>query len=89
MGRKMLRNRFNVLLAQKALNEGRAKIVQSEVAAATGLAEGTISRISTNKVSMYDNEVVVKLCEYFACEVGDLLYIHDPDSTSESHLAPV
>lgn len=88
MGRKMLRNRFNLLLAQKALNEGRAKIVQSEVAAATGLADGTISRISNNKVSMYDNEVVVKLCEYFGCEVGDLLYIYDPDAATDNQLEP-
>lgn len=88
MGHKMLRNRFNLLLAQKALKEGRAKIVQSEVAAATGLADGTISRIATNKVKMYDNEVVIKLCEYFECEVGDLLYIYDPDTAVEGQLEP-
>jgi len=70
----MLKNRFFHLLSEKERQESR-RITQSEVANAVGVDLHTIIRWMRNDVKKFDASVVVRMCEYFGCEVGDLLYL--------------
>lgn len=66
--------RINELLAEKAKREGRTtSITQEELSNAIGIPQGTISRWASNKVDRLDKNIMLKLCRYFECEIGDLL----------------
>lgn len=70
-----LKNRLLELIHQKETALGR-RLTQAEIARATKLPENTISRwVNTGIVKRVEHEVVLRLCEYFACELGELLYI--------------
>lgn len=77
MARRVLRNRFALLLAEKAEREGRAKISREEVAEVTGLGMSTLSRYANNKVELYADHVLLALCDYFGCTVGDLFTVRE------------
>lgn len=52
------------------------RISQTEIAAATGLDQNTISRwMSPKPLENISGKVLVQLCKYLDCEVGDLLHI--------------
>jgi DNA-binding Xre family transcriptional regulator len=72
-----LKNRLEDLMQQK---EPGKMITQDKLAEATGVSQSAISRWLRQYVDRYDAEVIVKFCEYFECEVGDLLYIDRSDS---------
>jgi len=82
MKRQILRNRFSVLLAEKAYREGKASIPRSDVVKKTGLAKTTVDRIAHNAVSMYDNKVVIAICNYLGCTPGDLLVIEEVEESN-------
>jgi DNA-binding Xre family transcriptional regulator len=69
-----LRNRFFVLLTEKERQENR-RITQTEIADRLGISIQTVGRWLRNEVDRFDAPVVEKFCDYFGCEVGDLLYI--------------
>lgn len=71
---KKLRNRFIILLAQKEQKEGR-RLSNKEVAQAVGVNEHTVARWIRNDVNMIDVEVLEGFCDYFECDVGDLLFM--------------
>jgi DNA-binding Xre family transcriptional regulator len=64
--------RFRVLLAQKAETE-RRNITLKEVQRETGIAWTTLQSWANNDVSRYDAPVIIKLCDYLNCELGDLI----------------
>ncbi|MCQ3931755.1 MAG: XRE family transcriptional regulator [Chloroflexi bacterium] len=70
----MLRNRFLLLMTEKERRLGR-NITYSEIAKETGLSVGVISRWVKNEVDRFDGPVIEKLCQYFECDLSDLLYI--------------
>jgi len=65
-------NRFRILLAQKATREKR-NIALKEVGRETGIAWSTLNAWANNQVTRYDATVIKALCEYFSCQVGDLI----------------
>mgnify|MGYP000091248215 CR=1 FL=1 len=78
MARK-LRNRFLYLVTEKERQIGR-KIKYIEIAEATGVSQGVISRWMNSNIERYDAPVVEALCDYFNCELWDLLYLEEiPD----------
>ncbi len=74
--KKRIKNRFTELLAIKSRQEGR-RISQREVAETLNIAKGTIDRIALNKTTRYDEHVILALCNYLGCDIGELLYIED------------
>ena len=82
MSKKRIRNRFSLLLAEKAYREGKSRISQRDVAKATGLAKATVDRIANNSVSMYDTRVMLAICEYLGCQPGDLLVIEEVEESN-------
>jgi putative transcriptional regulator len=65
-------NRFRVLLAEKAEKEQK-NIPLKEVERQTGITWTTLQSWANNKVTRFDAPVIIALCDYLECEVGDLL----------------
>ena len=77
-----MRNRITELMIEKMAREGRI-ITQSEVAQELGITKQGFSKIVRNEINSYSVELLDRICEYFDCEVGDVLR-----RTSEEVLAP-
>jgi len=72
-----IRSNFKLLHARKEINEGR-RIPYREIQRKTGIATSTLSSLANNEVRRYDANTLSRLCDYFQCEVGDLIeYIPD------------
>ncbi len=56
---------------------GERKLKISDVANATGINRGTITRLYKETAERVELDVVEKLCRYFECEVGELVEILD------------
>lgn len=52
---------------------GSKKLKISDVAKATGINRGTITRLYKETFTRLDADVLEKLCEYLECDVCDLL----------------
>jgi putative transcriptional regulator len=74
-GVKTVRSNLQVLMAQKAQREGKRKISLREVSQDTGISYYTLNAIASETIKEYPKEVLVSLCTYFRCQVGDLLEI--------------
>jgi DNA-binding Xre family transcriptional regulator len=72
-----IRNRFMDLLAAKAELEGR-KISLTKAAKETGIALTTLFRWSHQDVDQYSGPVLIALCDYLECKIGDLI-VYEPD----------
>lgn len=81
MARK-LRNRFLYLVTEKERKIGR-KIKYIEIAEATGIAHSVISRWMNSEIERYDAPIVAKLCDYFECELWDLLYLEQVEGENK------
>ena len=66
-------NHFRILLAQKATRQ-QQNIALLDVHRETGIAWSTLNSWANNHVTRYDAPVIQALCEYFDCQVGDLLF---------------
>jgi DNA-binding Xre family transcriptional regulator len=62
------------LVSERERQLGR-RITQLELAQGIGVSEQLIGRWMKNQVNKFEGEIIEKLCDYFGCEVGDLLYI--------------
>ncbi len=69
-----LRNKLLYLHTEKERRE-RRHISYAEISKATGISSSVISRWISEDIERFDSPVVVKLCDYFGCELNDLLYI--------------
>jgi putative transcriptional regulator len=69
-----LRSRMRVLMAEKGLRENR-KITLGIVAEETNLSRPTVTKMAQNEVAQIKGDIIAILCEYFDCNVGDLLYV--------------
>jgi DNA-binding Xre family transcriptional regulator len=69
--------RLRELMNEKTLRDGRnpetEPITQEEVATAVGVAQGTMSAWVRGTVLRIDRDTIAKLCQYFDCEIQDLL----------------
>jgi putative transcriptional regulator len=72
-------NHFRFLLAQKATRQ-QQNITLMDVQRETGIAWSTLNSWANNQVTRYDAPVIMLLCEYFNCQVGDLL-VFEKDHT--------
>lgn len=82
-------NRFKELLAIKERRERRS-ISQREVSRELGLAKTTVDSYARNEITRFDADVVIALCNYLGCSVGDFLVIEEVNETPETEsLQPV
>lgn len=71
-----LRSRLRVLMAEKSVREKR-RITFGVVADETHLSRPTIHKLGRDEIAQIRGEVIVTVCQYFGCTVGDLLYVED------------
>lgn len=66
-------SRLKILAAEKELRDGE-KVTLQAIADGAELPLTTIARYMTPKrVTRFEAETLEKLCDYFDCDVGDLL----------------
>lgn len=68
----MLRFRFKALLSDREFSEGRSISLQ-EVSDKTGINRMTLSKLSNHKGHNATSDVIDKLCDYFECEIQELV----------------
>jgi putative transcriptional regulator len=86
MSRK-LKNRLLLLLTEKERNEGR-RIKQVEISRAINISHNTIASWIRNDVTKFEAHVVEGLCEYFQCELTDLLYFEETEEGTPNPYVP-
>jgi putative transcriptional regulator len=59
--------------------EPSKRLTQRKLADETKVATTTINRLFNNDFDRVDRQTVEKLCNYFGCEVGDLLVMREVD----------
>jgi len=70
----MIKNRLSILMAEHDIK------TMLELSEKTGLDKNTISNWYNQKVTRFSSETLEVLCNYFGCQVEDLLvYIPDKD----------
>lgn len=67
-----MRSQLRILLAQKSDREGRT-ISLRELQRETGVPISTVMGMANNTIKRVPLEELNDLCEYFACDVGDIL----------------
>jgi putative transcriptional regulator len=74
MRKRKIRNRLMELMQERERKIGR-RLKQRDVARAVGTADHTIMNWLRNEVSRFDSDLLERMCEFFECEVGDLIYL--------------
>jgi putative transcriptional regulator len=86
MGRR-LKNRLLLLLTDKERKEER-RIKQVEIARAINISHNTIASWLRNDVTKLEAHVIEGLCEYFQCDLSDLLYFEETDEGTPNPYVP-
>lgn len=68
----MIRFKLGEMIEKKQFAEGR-RVTISEIATSTGLNRMTLSKILNLKGYGTGTDTIDRLCEYFGCEVQDLM----------------
>lgn len=68
-----LRNNLRILMAKKGVR------TMVELEERSGVSRQVLDRLDKNKSKRLDFDTIVKLCKFFECEVGDLLYLEEKE----------
>ena len=74
-----MRSNLLVLMAQKSQAE-RRRISLRTLERDTSISYYTLNAIANGTIKEYPADVIAKLCEYFKCDLGDLLFLADADT---------
>jgi len=69
-------NRLKVLIAEKEIRE-RRKLTYRIIAHETGISLSILTGYVTQRVNRFDGSTLERLCNYFACQPGDILTYAD------------
>jgi DNA-binding Xre family transcriptional regulator len=72
----VLQNRFSELLAQKSRRIGR-KITLLDASEEMGVSRKTLEAWAKNNVNRFDADIIIRMCQYLNCSVGELLVIEE------------
>ena len=78
-----MKSNFLVLLAAKQQREGKRRSLR-QVAVETGVKPYTVYGFANNTLREFPSDAIAKLCDYFGCEVGDLLHLEDAPERMEA-----
>jgi DNA-binding Xre family transcriptional regulator len=79
----MIRVRLKEMLADKEFREGKSATMV-DVSQATGIHRATLSKIGKNRGYNPTLDIIDRLCEYFDCEISDLLVRSANSVTSDN-----
>lgn len=69
---KRIRSKLKSLIERREFEEERV-ITYTDIHKATGISISALSNFGANKTSRYDEDLLARLCEFFGCQVCDLL----------------
>lgn len=77
MGKVAIRINLSKLMERKGaeINPDGSKMTQAQLAAATGVPQGTISSWERSKNDRYERRIIEVFLEYFDCELDDLFIV--------------
>lgn len=75
---RRVHNNFLMLLTQKEQREKR-RIRPGEITEALGTTRATLLRWIRDDISKFEGPLVISICDYFGCEISDLLYIGEDE----------
>lgn len=78
---KAVRFNFHSLMGQKGQRENR-RITRRTVADETGISRHTVYAMADGSIKLIPTDVLIQLCGYFECNVGDLLTLVDASPTT-------
>lgn len=64
-------------LMAKHHDAGHGKVTYADITAATGLSSSTLSNLAQNKITRVDLDVISRICDFFGCDIGDLLSLEE------------
>jgi len=73
MKQRKVKNRLLELMQTRERNIGR-RLKQHDIAVFVGVSDHTIIHWVRNEVTRYDAQIIEGLCDYFDCDINDLLY---------------
>lgn len=68
-----VKNRLHILMGEKRIRS------INQLSKDTGITRQTLTRIYNEEAERLDFETIGTLCDYFGCEIGDLLYLDRTD----------
>ncbi|CAN5384291.1 hypothetical protein BH10CHL1_BH10CHL1_45180 [soil metagenome] len=68
----MIKSKLKLLITQREVTTGK-KITYANLGVPVGLSKNTLARLAENKTDRVDFLTLDKLCQYFQCNVADLL----------------
>ena len=77
----MIKSRLKELMAERERQTGD-RVTYAKIHEATGIWPRGLSTLATNQQKHVGLNTISRLCEYFDCQVGDLL-VYVPDSDPE------
>jgi putative transcriptional regulator len=73
MKKRILKNRLLILIQERERKISR-RIKMKDLAEFVGVTNNTIRSWIQNDVRKYEAQIIEGFCEYFDCDVADLLY---------------
>jgi len=71
-----MKSNLHVLVAEKTQRDGK-RVTLRGLARDLEISTYTIYALADNKLNEYPRDVLEKICNYFECEVGDLLVMRE------------
>ncbi|MEK5065926.1 helix-turn-helix domain-containing protein [Cytobacillus sp. FSL R5-0596] len=68
---KKVKTRLHVLMGEKKIRS------INQLSKETGITRQTLTRIYNEESNQLDFATIEKLCEFFECDLGDLLYLDE------------
>ena len=81
-----VKNRFKILLAQKEKTDGRAYTYE-QIRDLTGISPTTLSNYARGTVTRFDNSTLVALCNFFGCELSELIEYPPVGALKDAYIA--
>ena len=82
-GRLVVRSNLAQLIDQKSKRDG-IQLSQYRLSQETGVSLNAIKRYLRGVPGYFDKNVVAALCEYFQCQVGDLLSVEEKGAAAQN-----
>lgn len=73
-----MNSKLRILVAQKELDERRTLGIRT-IAAESGASVSTVQRLLNNSIRRVPLEDLGALCNYFKCDVGDILVMSEQE----------
>jgi putative transcriptional regulator len=71
--KRVLKNRLLLLIQERERAMGR-RVKLKDLSSFVGITNHTVTSWIRNEVRKYEAQIVEGFCDYFDCDIGDLLY---------------